>query len=124
MIKEILVRSLGCHNGKKQVSDDRVILQNLGLDGLDLGTLVKDKLVYLVNLVVDWHQSLLGQFEFGLGFGLGGVVLFTPECEFLVHGLDVISDELDGFAKGSCVLTNALNHGLDKFKFFPCEFSS
>lgn len=116
--------SLGGDHRHQQVPDDGVVLEDLRLGGLDLGLLVQDLLLNLVDLVEDGQQCLFCEFEFVLGFGLGGVVLFAPKGEFLVHGIDIVVDELDALAEWSSVLTDALDHALHQLKLLVGQIAS
>lgn len=92
------VASLGSDHWHEQVTDDGIILEDLGLSSLDLSFLVENLLFDLVNFVVDGHKGLFGGLELILGFSFGGVVLFAPEGEFLVHGIHIVVYELYAFA--------------------------
>ena len=116
--------SLGGDHRHQQVPDDRVVFEDLRLGGLDLGLLVQDLLLNLVDLVEDWQQCLFCELEFVLGFGLGGVVLFAPEGEFLVHGIDVVVDKLDALAQRSSVLADALDHALHQLQLLIGQVAS
>jgi hypothetical protein len=49
--------------------------------------------------------------------------LFSPVLQFLIHGLDILINKFDGFAKRGGVLADGLNHGFDKIQLFLCELS-
>lgn len=74
--------------------------------------------------VVYGHQSLLSELHLSLGLGFGSVVLFAPMGKLLVHGLNVVVDELDGFAQRCGVLADTLDHALDQLKLFVCQLSA
>ena len=102
------------HYWHQQVMDSWVILENLSLGGLNLSLLVQNLLLYLMDLIVNGKQSLFSQSGLVLSFRLRSIVLLSPTCKLTIHGINIVIDKLNWFAKRSGVLTNALDHALDK----------
>jgi hypothetical protein len=77
-----------------------------------------------MDLIVDGHEGFLRELQLVLSLRLGGVVLFAPEGEFFVHGVDVVIDELNALPQRRSILADALDHALHQLQLLIRQVSA